>query len=295
MEWQERMNRAIAWIERHLEEEIEWDEAAREAHCSLFHFLRMFEVITGLTAGEYVRRRRLSLAAMELASGDARVIDVALRYGYDSPDAFAKAFRKLFGCTPTEARQPGARLRAYPPITFSITLKGAHAMEYRIENKPAFSLTGVSIRTSAKDKEGTSFKEVPALWERSMQDGSFAKLRALVPSGSAIGVAGVCAEFDMESGDFSYFIAIETPADRSGLPAGCRDIAVPAATWGIFESHGPIPEAIQEVIGRIFGEWFPSSGWEHAEGPELEIYSPGNNRAADYYSEVWVPLQKPAR
>lgn len=295
MDWQERMNRAITWIERHLDEGIEWEEAAREAHCSLFHFLRMFEVITGLTAGEYVRRRRLSLAALELASGDARIIDVALRYGYDSPDAFAKAFRKLFGCTPTEARRPGARLRAYPPITFSITLKGAHAMEYRIESKPAFSLTGVSIRTSSKDKEGTSFKEVPALWERSMQDGSFAKLRALIPPGSAIGVAGVCAEFDMESGDFSYFIAIETPGDRSGLPANCRDIAVPAATWGIFESHGPIPEAIQEVIQRIFGEWFPSSGWEHAEGPELEIYSPGNNRATDYYSEVWVPLQKPAR
>ena len=98
----------------------------------------MFEVITGLTAGEYVRRRRLSLAAMELASGDAKIIDVALRYGYDSPDAFAKAFRKMFGCTPTEARRPGARLRSYPPITFSITLKGAHAMEYRIETKPAF-------------------------------------------------------------------------------------------------------------------------------------------------------------
>lgn len=112
MDWQERMNRAIGWIERHLSEEIVWDDAAREANCSLFHFLRMFEVITGITAGDYVRRRRLSLAAMELAAGDAKIIDVALRYGYDSPDAFARAFRKLFGCTPTEARQPGARLRS---------------------------------------------------------------------------------------------------------------------------------------------------------------------------------------
>src|SRR5215472_500179 len=106
------MNRAITWIEHHLTEKIEWADAAREACCSPFHFLRMFEVITGLTAGEYVRRRRLSLAAMEIASGDAKIIDVALRYGYDSPDAFAKAFRALFGCTPTEARQPGVRLRS---------------------------------------------------------------------------------------------------------------------------------------------------------------------------------------
>ena len=292
MDWQERMNRAIAWIERHLTEEMEWDEAAREAHCSLFHFLRMFEVITGLTAAEYVRRRRLSLAAMELVSGDAKIIDLALRYGYDSPDAFARAFRKLFGCTPTEARRPGVRLRSYPPITFSITLQGAHAMDYRIETRPAFRLTGVPLRTTTRD--GRSFREIPALWERSMQDGTFARLQALVPPGSAIGVAGVCAEFDMANEEFTYLIAIETPADRAALPDGCRHIAVPAATWGVFEARGPLPESIQDVMRRIFGEWFPASGWEHADGPELEIYSADDPRDADCYSEVWIPLQKPA-
>ena len=293
MDWQERMNRALAWIERHLTEEIAWDEAAREAHCSVFHFLRMFEVITGLTAAEYVRRRRLSLAAMELISGDARIIDLALRYGYDSPDAFARAFRKLFGCTPTEARRPGVRLRSYPPITFSITLQGAHAMDYRIETRPAFSLTGVPLRTTSRD--GRSFREIPAQWERRTKDGTLAKLQALVPPGSAIGIAGVCGEFDMANEEFTYFIAIETPADRTALPDGWRDIAVPAATWGIFEAHGPLPESIQDVMRRIFSEWFPASGWEHADGPELEIYSAGDTRDADYYSEVWIPLQKPAR
>ena len=249
----------------------------------------------GFTAGEYVRRRRLSLAAMDLASGDDKVIDVALRYGYDSPDAFARAFRKLLGCTPTEARQLSVRLRSYPPITFAVTLKGAHAMNYRIENRPAFSLTGVSLRTTTKDKERQSFKEIPALWERCAKDGTLATLQSLVPPGSSIGIAGVCSEFDMESGEFSYFIAVETPGDRAALPAGCRDIPVPAATWGVFESRGPLPEAIQGVTMRIFSEWFPSSGWEHAEGPELEIYSPGNPQDPNYLSEVWIPLQKPAR
>jgi AraC family transcriptional regulator len=252
----------------------------------------MFEVITGITAGDYARRRRLSLAAMELASGDAKVIDLALRYGYDSPDAFAKAFRKLFGCTPSEARQPGVRLRSYLPITFSISLKGAQAMEYRIETKPAFSLTGVAIRTTSK--EGQAMQEIPAHWGRCMADGTFAKLLALVPAGSAIGVAGVSAEPDMVNQEFTYFIAVETPADRSALPANSRDVAVPAATWGVFESRGPIPEALQGVMQRIFGEWFPTSGWEHAEAPELEIYSPGDIRAADYYSEIWIPLKKAA-
>jgi AraC family transcriptional regulator len=108
------MNRAIAWIERHLTDEIDREDAAREASCSLFHFLRIFEVTAGVTAGvtaaDYARRRRLSLAAMELVASDARIIDVALRYGYDSPDAFAKAFRKQFGRMPSEARKPGVRL-----------------------------------------------------------------------------------------------------------------------------------------------------------------------------------------
>ncbi len=293
MDWQERMNRAISWIDAHLIEEVEWEDAAREAACSLFHFLRMFEVITGLTAGDYVRRRRLSRAALELASGDARIIDLALRYGYDSPDAFTKAFRKLFGSTPSEARRPGVRLRSYPPITFSITLTGAHAMDYRIETKPAFSLTGMTIRTTTRD--GQAFQEIPALWQRCLHDGSFDTLRALIPPGSTIGVAGVSAEFDMATHEFSYAIAIETPADRAALPHGCRDIAVPPATWGVFEARGPLPSSIQGVMHRIFGEWFPTSGWEHADAPELEIYSPGDNQAPAYYCEVWIPLRKPPR
>lgn len=162
-------------------------------------------------------------------------------------------------------------------------------MEYRIESKPAFSLTGVSIRTPMG---GRSFQDVPALWDRCLSDGTVDRLRKAAPAGSTIDVAGVCAEFDMKGGQFTYLVAIETLADRSALPDGCRDIPVPAATWGIFESRGPIPEAIQGLMQRIFGEWFPTSGWEHADGPELEIYSPGDIRDPNYYSEIWIPLQK---
>lgn len=287
MDWQDRMNRAIAWIERHLTEEIEWEDAAREASCSLFHFLRMFEVITGVTAGEYVRRRRLSLAAMELVVNDVRIIDVALRYGYDSPDAFAKDFRKQFGCTPSEARKPGVRLHSYPPITFTISLTGGHAMEYRIETKPAFQLTGAPLRTTKE--EGKDLREIPAFWDQSMENGTFAKLVALVRPDSLISVAGVVTEYDAENGAFTYFIAIESPIDRTALPPGCRDVAIPAATWGIFEARGALPDAIQEQMKRVFNEWFPTSNWEHAGGPALEIYPPGDTTSADYRSEIWFP------
>jgi AraC family transcriptional regulator len=229
---------------------------------------------------------------MELAAGDARIIDLALRYGYDSPDAFAKAFRKLFGCTPTDARRPGARLRSYPPISFSITLRGDEAMNYRIETKSSFSLTGLPLHTTTRD--GANSHEITAFWDRCFQDGSFARLASLVPGNSAIGVAGVIAEFDAKGEDFTYLIAIETPADRSALPEGSRDLPVPAATWAVFESRGPLPGSIQNTFMRIFSEWFPSSSWEHAEGPELEIYSQGDTHDPNYYSEVWIPVKKAA-
>jgi AraC family transcriptional regulator len=292
MDWQDRLNRAMAWIEAHLCDELDWGVVAREANCSEFHFSRMFEVIMGLTVGDYVRRRRLSLAASELALGRSKVIDVALKYGYDSPDAFAKAFRRLFGCTPSEAREGGRTLSAYPPISFSIVLKGDMSMNYRIETKPAFGLTGPWIRTSSDN--GVNFRTVPEFWARIMGDGTWQRLMAKVPPDTRIGVCGVCAEYDVQANEFSYLAAIETPADRGGLPEGCKDIMVPGATWGIFESRGPLPAAMQEVWKRIFTEWFPSSGWECADGPQLELYAPGDPQSADYYSEIWIPLRRPS-
>ena len=165
-------------------------------------------------------------------------------------------------------------------------------MEYRIETRPAFRMTGLPLRTTWRD--GQNLRDIPALWDRCHDDGTFAALAALVPPGSDVGVAGVVAEFDMKEEEFSYFIAVETPADRAALPAGCRDVPMPAATWGIFEAHGPVPEALPKTMQRIFNEWFPSSGWEHAEGPQLEVYPGPNILDADYRCEIWFPLQKPA-
>jgi AraC family transcriptional regulator len=165
-------------------------------------------------------------------------------------------------------------------------------MNYRIETKQAFSLSGLELRTTTRD--GANSQEITAFWDRCFQDGNFATLASLVPAGSPVGVAGVCADFDDRGEDFSYLIAIETPSDHSSLPAGSRDLAVPEATWAVFESRGPIPGAIQNTFKRIFGEWFPSSGWEHAEGPQLEIYSPGDTHDPNYYSEVWIPVKKAA-
>jgi AraC family transcriptional regulator len=291
MNWQERLNAAVDYMEKHLDGEIEWNRAAGSANCSMFHFFRMFEIVSGVSPCEYVRRRRMSKAALELTSGRAKVIDLALAAGYDSPDSFVRAFKRELGLTPSEAKEPGARLKTWPRIAFSVVLKGDIPVNFRIENHEAIRMTGLPLRASCKD--GINFKEIPEFWKRIMADGRCASLGESVPSGSKLGVMGVCApDMDEKTGEFTYLVAIETPADKSKLPAGCIDFSTSAGTWAIFESRGPIPEAIQEVWKKIYSEWFPTSGYEHTDEYELEIYPDGDSISADYYCEVWIPVKK---
>jgi AraC family transcriptional regulator len=289
MDWQDRMSKALGYIEENLSGEIDLDRAAKEANCSAFHFMRMFDVITGMGPGEYIRRRRLSRAAVDLASGESRVIDVALAYGYDSPDSFSRAFKREFGCLPSEARIPGRPLHSYPPLSFSVVLKGDKAMEFRIEKSPAYRLTGLDLHAS--NAGGKNLSDVPAFWDRVMADGRFEAL-CKAAGDSHLNVCGVCRDFDMKAGTFIYSIAIETPADRSLLPSGCVDFVVPASTWAKFTSRGPLRPNLQETMKRIFSEWFPSSGREHAGTAEIEYYPHlPECQAADYWCEYWVPLK----
>lgn len=299
MDWQERMMNAIGYLEANLAGQIDLERAAGAANCSPFHFFRMFDVITGMGPGEYVRRRRLTLAAAELATGGgpqeqpraaepARVIDVAVKYGWDSPDAFSRAFKKEFGILPGSVKEGGATLHAYPPITFSIALKGDKAMEYRIEQGPEYRLTGISL--ACKSDDGSNFKDIPAFWGAVMQDGRFNLL--FNRAGKNLRVCGVCHAADMKTGAFTYSIAIETPASMNGMPDGCGDFTVPASTWAKFTSRGPLFPNYQDMIKRIYSEWFPASGKEHAGTAEIEYY-PCEKDAndPDYFAEYWVPLK----
>jgi len=291
VDWQERMNAALEYIENNLEGEIEWHKAAAEANCSTFHFLRMFEVIAGVCPGEYVRRRRLSLAALSLAAGETKVIDAALAAGYDSPDAFGRAFKREFGLSPSEARRPGVSLKTWPRLVFSVFLKGDTPMDFRIEQHEAMSFTGVALRT--RQTNGINTREIPAFWQKANADGTAERIYDARPARSKMGLMGICVDdYNDKTQEFTYLIGIETPADKSQLPAGCVDVKAPAGTWAVFPSRGPMPGAIQEVWRRIFHEWFPASGYEHGPGPELEVYGEGDPQSPDYYSEVWIPVKK---
>lgn len=288
MNWQERMTNAISYLEGNLAGTVDLAEAARAANCSPFHFFRMFDVITGMGPAEYVRRRRLSLAAAELASDAGKVIDVAVKYGWESPDAFSRAFRKEFEVLPGAVRTGGVTLHAYPPLAFSIALKGDKAMEYRIEQGPEYRLTGISL--ACRSDDGSNFREIPAFWGKVMEDGRFNQLFNRM--GKNLRVCGVCHTCDDATGAFTYSIAIETPPSMNGMPEGCSEIVIPPSTWAKFTSRGPLFPNYQDMIKRIYSEWFPASGKEHAGTAEIEYY-PCEKDAndPDYYAEYWVPLK----
>jgi len=285
MEWLKRMNDSIRYLEEHLEDEFDIDEVAKISYSSKFHFQRNFHMITGVTVGEYVRKRRLTLAAQELASSDVKVIDIAFKFGYSTPESFSKAFRKFHDISPIEARELGIKLKAYPRLSFQISVKGDKDMNYKIVEKESFNIIGKELRVSSAN--GESFKRIPKFWDECHQDGTCNSLGSMA---SDMGILGVCMDFSSDCDEFSYVIAIEKPEDYNLKDYVEKEI--PGATWAIFESIGPMPGAIQEVIKRIHSEWFPATGYEHSGGPELEVYLPGNPNDEDYKCEVWMPIIK---
>ncbi len=284
MEWLQRMTDAIEYMEKHLDEPLDIAKFSQIAYVSSFHFQRMFHMLTGITVMDYLRKRRLTLAAQELAVRQVKVIDVAFKYGYETPESFAKAFKQLHGISPTAARVPGQKLKAFPRISFQMSLKGDQQMDYTIVAKEAFQVIGKALKVSTKD--GENLKRIPAFWTECCQNGTCDELCM----GKAQEMLGICMDMEQEKEQFTYMIAI-----KEGEKYNDREYTIhkiPAFTWAVFTSTGPNPGAIQKVWERIYQEWFPATGYEHADGPELEVYPPGDLNAPDYRCEVWIPVVK---
>ncbi|NFI93386.1 AraC family transcriptional regulator [Clostridium botulinum] len=282
MEWLDSMNKAVEYIEDNITEKLDIEKVAKIALSSPFHFQRMYHVITGVTIAEYVRRRRLTLAAQDIISGE-KIINVAYTYGYETPEAFTKAFRRMYGMSPSAAREPEANLKAYPKLSFHISIKGDKDMNYKIVEKESFRVVGKQTRITMVD--GENFEQVPEFWNNCMKDGSYNWICSKV---GKLGVLGICKDFGKD--EFNYMIGVEEIKDS--IPKGYVSATIPAATWAIFESSGALPDAIQDLTRRIFTEWLPSTGYEHACAPELEIYPEGDIYSSDYKCEIWIPIKK---
>lgn len=290
MEWSERMNAAIDYIEDNLADGIDLTEAAKKACCSLFHFQRMFMVIIGVTPSEYARRRRLTLAARELTSGSVKVIDLALKYGYDSPDSFSRAFRNVHGITPQAARAPGVKLTAFPRISFSIELKGGNDMDYKIIEKPVFDLLGRGRKFTTAN--GENFVKIPQFWQEFMKTKEYPELCGLSGGkpGEITGSAMLGSCLPNEKGEwdpFIYALGIEKP--KGIKSSGYETYHILAATWAVFDCN---IDNLQDVTKRIFSEWFPSTGYEHDMKPDIEVYFPEDPRAKVMQCQIWIPVVK---
>ena len=273
---------ALDYIEENITEKLDYEQIARRAALSGYHFQRVFGVLCGYTLGEYIRNRRLTLAGEALASQKIRVIDAALKYGYDSPDSFAKAFYKFHGITPSAAREPGASLHAFPPLSVKISLEGGKIMKYRIEEKDRMVLTGYKRRFEGVPGERAAQEEKMFLQTKNEQK------RLFELSGDFATQYTVIDRVDDTGYDFAIGALIDGEAD------GFESFVVPARTYAVFKTEETkYPTELHLPLRKqIVGQWLPFSGYALDDGPEINVYHwyRDQEKRERRYIEIWLPV-----
>lgn len=292
MDTLERSNAVLAYIEMNLDNEIDNKEISKIALCSPYQFQSLFAAMSGITLAEYIRSRRLDRAAFDLQNTNERISEIALKYGYDSPTAFNRAFQKMHGMPPSKVRLvKELKLKAFPPIKFQLCIKGASILNYRIVKQKAFRMIGYKLSTSTDNFK--QFETIPQFWNKTFANGNFQKLMKinLAESNSADiikGVLGICSLSEQDETVLNYYIAT---ASNEKLPDEMEEFYISDCTYAVFDCRGKIPLSIQEMSKRIYNEWLPNSGYEWINAPDIERYLDGNPTSDDYVCELWLPVK----
>ncbi len=285
----ERLNEALEHIEAHLDQPIEVTELARIAVTSEYHFRRMFSALAGISLSEYIRRRRLTIAGAEVLAGQRTLLDIAVRYGYGSGEAFARAFRAVHGVGPGEARRTGASLRSQPRMSFRLMVEGSSSMRYRVVEKEQFRVVGKKVRVPLVH-EGMN----PAIagFIRGIGQEAIGRIAALSDQ-EPEGIVGVSDNLDpsrAEGTELDYYHGVVT---RAAAPEDLDALVVPAGTWAVFESSGPFPQALQYLWRDVFTQWFPSNPYRSRPGPEI-LRTKLSQNGAQADAELWIPVERTA-
>jgi len=278
MNWIEGFGKVIKYIEENLDSSLDYEHMAGILGYSTYHFQRLFMMLSGLPLSEYIRNRRLSEAAIELQAGQNKVIDVAFKYGYSSPTSFNRAFKVLHGVTPSEVCKKEVMIKAFPPLSFDLKVKGAETINYRIAQMDAFRVVGKCCITTAEN--GQCYRDIPAFWEKLIQSGGPGSILSLIDA-QPTGLLGISDYNPEKSSTFNYFIAVSSSRPA---PEGMEEFNVPAASWAIFPHQKSEPTTIQAFQQRILMEWLPTSGFEFAKAPDVERYDDEGGM------ETWIPV-----
>ena len=284
-----QLNCAVNYIEEHICDDLELSDVSKVTTYSPYHFGRLFYYIAEMPLSEYIRKRKLTLAAIELQNSDIKVIDLAMKYGYDSSDSFTRAFAKQHGVTPTAAKQNNVFLKIFSSLNFQIQIKGVQVMNWRIEEREAFEVFGVE-RIFGNDETAL----VPDFWTELRENGECERLYQA--AGAKCGEEGrhcigaVCGYNEVDGDRFPYMIcAIKKPDSKTD---GFKTAQIPKQTWAVFRSEKSdyMGSAMKDLFDRAYQEWLPSSGYEWVPAPDLEIYYTAED--GKHFEESWIPVIK---
>ncbi|MFF1291740.1 MULTISPECIES: effector binding domain-containing protein [unclassified Streptomyces] len=283
----DRLNQAMEYIEDRLDQRIEAADVARTALTSEYHLRRLFSALAGMPLSEYIRRRRLTIAGAEVLAGDRTLLEIAVRCGYTSAEAFARAFRAMHGVGPGEARRTGAALESQPRLSFRLTVEGSSSMRYRIVEKDEFRVVGRKVRVPLVH-EGMN----PAIADfiRGLGQETLRRIEELSDQ-EPQGILGVSDNLDpsrAEGTELDYWHGVVSGAP---VPDDMEALAVPAGTWAVFENSGPFPQALQHLWRDVFTQWFPSNPYRSRPGPEL-LRTRLTPDAAQADAELWIPVER---
>lgn len=281
------LNALVDLVEQRHDQPLDVAAFAREHGTTEYHLRRMFSALAGLPLSEYVRRRRMALAAADLVRGEPSLLDVAVRYGYGSVEAFTRAFRSVHGTGPADVRRSGGPLVTQPMLRFRLSVEGSAPMDVTITNRPAFVLAGHAAQVPLQHR-GVN----PRIAEHiaSIAPEEHARLKALSDT-EPVGILAVTAGTEPdapEGSSLTYLHGVAVGAD-SPLPPDLDTITVDAGTWAVFHSSGPFPEAMQRTWAATATDWFPSNPWRLRPGPSIVRYLELTETSAT--CEIWLPIE----
>lgn len=290
MNWIQGIQKAIDYVEANITDEIDFEAVAKQAFSSSFHFQRVFGILCGYSLGDYIRMRRLSLAGEELSRGNGKIIDIALKYGYDTPESFSRAFTRFHGISPSEAKH-GGKVKIFTPLSVKLTLTGGNKMDYRIEKRDAFQVVCKRKRVG-KPQAVNAAPDINAMWNEFGKDGTLNRLIACLPENPTMkGLLGICFSSELNAKQFPYGIGAEY--DGREIDDDLETVTIPANTYAVFTSVGKMPDAFIETYNRIVTEFFPqSTQYEYAESVEFEVYGSENTSDPNYRCEIWIAVKE---